>query len=105
MLSEHSTRELHNRATPIGQHRLWGSCRRSDGLELSTPWGSETLSVSGSYSSNSIRRRLGFAGYQGLISRDRLWAAWRSDRARFDVDPADLVFARARETYLRRIER
>jgi hypothetical protein len=32
-----------------------------------------------------------------VISRD-LCAARQTNRARFDVDPADLVFARARET-------
>jgi hypothetical protein len=46
-------------------------------------------------SSNSIRRRLGFAGYQRLISRDRLWAARRTDRARL-TSTRRIWYSRAR---------
>jgi hypothetical protein len=46
-------------------------------------------------SSNSVRGRLGFAGYQRLISRDRLWAARRTDRARLTLT-GRIWYSRAR---------
>lgn len=49
-------------------------------------------------SSNSIRRRLGFAGLSGIDQPGRTLGRAADGSSAFDVDPADLIFARARET-------
>jgi SAM-dependent methyltransferase len=63
-----------------------------------TAWGSETLSVSADsvYQLDPPRTRFRPSA-QGLIRRG-LCAARQTESSAFDVGPADLVFARARET-------
>jgi hypothetical protein len=50
-------------------------------------------------SSTRSARRVGFAGYRGVDQQPRLLRDPADESSAFDVDPADLVFARARELH------
>src|SRR6266545_3708785 len=61
------------------------------------PWGSETLSVAGGIQFiSSIRRKTRFRGEVGVDQPRPTLRGRTGESSAFDVDPADLVFARAR---------